>query len=163
MRFCRKGSTDNMYELESRRKGTREWYSEGRRSSSIAALKNYATLQDTDYRIVDEKGKRRWSFMARSRRKNPGSQSKLLKNFTGVVRLNKDKTVSIVGAEKKANPAKKVYEYAVYVVSGTGRERRGPTYLGTVSGTSKSDALSRAGRSGWGDKRFLRIGERVDK
>jgi hypothetical protein len=41
------------------------------------------------------------------RRKNAGSKSKLLKNFTGVVRLNKDKTVSIIGTGKKANPARK--------------------------------------------------------
>ncbi len=43
-----------------------------------------------------------------ARRKNaPKSQSKLLKNFTGVVRLNADKTVSIVGTGRKANPSKK--------------------------------------------------------
>jgi hypothetical protein len=41
------------------------------------------------------------------RRKNAGSKAKLLKNFTGVVRLNADKTVSIVGTGKKVNPARK--------------------------------------------------------
>lgn len=50
--------------------------------------------------------------MKRTRRKNTsrrnaGAKSKLLKNFTGVVRLNKDKTVSIVGTGKKANPGRK--------------------------------------------------------
>jgi hypothetical protein len=40
-------------------------------------------------------------------RKNAGLKSKLLKNFTGVVRLNADKTVSIVGTGKKANPSRK--------------------------------------------------------
>jgi hypothetical protein len=40
-------------------------------------------------------------------RRNSGTKSKLLKNFTGVVRLNKDKTVSIIGTGKKANPARK--------------------------------------------------------
>jgi hypothetical protein len=42
-----------------------------------------------------------------TRRKNAGSNSKLLKNFTGVVRLNADKTVSIVGTGKKTNPARR--------------------------------------------------------
>ncbi len=40
-------------------------------------------------------------------RRNAGTKSKLLKNFTGVVRLNADKTVSIVGTGRKANPSKK--------------------------------------------------------
>jgi hypothetical protein len=47
-------------------------------------------------------------------RRNAGSKSKLLKNFTGVVRLNKDKTVSIIGTGKKANPGKgktKLYQF----------------------------------------------------
>ena len=43
-----------------------------------------------------------------AKRKNaPKSQSKLLKNFTGVVRLNADNTVSIIGTGRKANPGRK--------------------------------------------------------
>lgn len=65
-----------------------------------------------DYRVrwQDARGNpaRRTPRRKTARRKNaPKSQSKLLKNFTGVVRLNADKTVSIVGTGKKPNPAKK--------------------------------------------------------
>ncbi len=59
--------------------------------------------------LYDANGKKKKNPARRktARRKNAGSQSKLLKNFTGVVRLNADKTVSIVGTGRKPNPSKK--------------------------------------------------------
>lgn len=54
-----------MYELQSAKANSNTWTNGGHRSGSIADLKDYATLQNTDYRIVDQNGKIVWQFSAK--------------------------------------------------------------------------------------------------
>jgi hypothetical protein len=54
-----------MYELQFRRVGSEFWFS-STRSSSVSELKDYANLQNTDYRIVGPEGPV-WQFLAYGR------------------------------------------------------------------------------------------------
>ncbi len=77
-------------------------------SKSAALSKARRVFNYKDLKVTKLNPARRAPRRKTARRKNaPKSQSKLLKNFTGVVRLNADKTVSIVGHGKKPNPSKK--------------------------------------------------------
>lgn len=74
------------------------------RIENVDTQKIVARYRREGNRIVSNPGRRTKRKNAPARK---GTASKLLKNFTGVVRLNKDKTVSIVGTGRKPNPAKR--------------------------------------------------------